>query len=296
MIAAGLAVAAFAWMYARIVSGLVAEWVSSPDASYGLVLTCVAIALVWRRRHAFVDAIDPSGEVARPIAAMLSSLGLFVAGQLGADLFLTRLSLVAVLVSALWLLAGSRAVRTLAAPLAFLLIAVPLPAILVNAITLPLQLVASRIAESTLAFAGVPVFRDGNMLTLPSTTLEVAEACSGLRSLVSLVAIAGLLAWSTPGRVGWRVALVVAAVPIAIVMNGLRIAATGLACEAFGTRAAANPWHELEGWITFVASVALLAVCERVFERSAKTSRSVKPMERGNPMEREASAERHVLA
>lgn len=292
MMAAGLVVATLAWMYARIISGLVIEWVSSPDASYGLVLTGVALALVWRRRHAFVRAVDPSAPAAWPVVAMLLSLLLFVAGQLGADLFLTRLSLVAVLVSTLWLLAGSRALRTLAAPLAFLAIAVPLPAILVNAITLPLQLVASRIAESTLAVAGVPVFRDGNLLALPSTTLEVAEACSGLRSLVSLVAIGGLLACLTPGRIGWRAAIVAAAVPIAIVMNGLRIAGTGLACETFGPRAATGALHEFAGWITFVASVALLGFCEWICERATANH------ERGtaNHMEREASAGRQVLA
>jgi exosortase len=131
-----------------------------------------------------------------------------------------------------------------------------------------LQLVASRIGETTLTAAGVAVFRDGNLLELPSTTLEVADACSGLRSIVSLAAIGGLLAWTEPS---WprRVALVTATVPIAIVMNGLRIAATGLACETWGARAASASWHTLGGWLTFLVSVFALMWLQRAMTTPA---------------------------
>jgi exosortase len=141
--------------------------------------------------------------------------------------------------------------------------AIPLPALIVNTITLPLQLVASRIGETTLSAAGVPVFRDGNLLELPSTTLEVAEACSGLRSIVSLAAIGGLLAW-TERRWSRRVLLVAVSVPIAILMNGFRIAATGLACETISPRAAAGFWHDFSGWMTFIFAVAVLLLLQRV--------------------------------
>jgi exosortase len=189
-------------------------------------------------------------------------LALYLVGQLGADIFVTRVSFVFVLAGALWFVAGGRAVRTIAAPLLFLLIAVPLPALIVNAVTLPLQLVASRLGEATLNAAGVPVFRDGNLLELPSTTLEVAEACSGLRSIISLAAIGGLLAWAEPS---WprRAVIVAASLPIAIVMNGLRIAATGLACEAWGPRAAQGAWHTFSGWLTFLVSVFALMQVRR---------------------------------
>ena len=143
---------------------------------------------------------------------------------------------------------------TLAAPLVFLAIAVPLPALVANAITVPLQLTASRVAETSLTTMGVAVFRDGNVLELPSTALEVAEACSGLRSIVSLAAISVLLAWMEPS-LPRRVAIVAASLPIAIVANGLRIAATGLACEAWGPKAASGSWHTFSGWVTFLVSV-----------------------------------------
>jgi exosortase len=258
--------AALAWLYAGVMTGLAAEWSSSPDASYGVLLALIALAVAWRRRDAFARAADQDAPAAPGLAVLLAGLSLYLAGQLGADLFLTRISLVAVLTGAAWFLAGPRAVRVVAAPLLFLLIAVPLPALVVNAITLPLQLTASRVAETTLAAIGVPVFRDGNVLELPSTALEVAEACSGLRSIVSLSAIGVLLAWADTS-LPRRLAIVASTVPVAIAMNGLRIVATGLACEAWGPRAASGSWHAFSGWITFVASIALLVQLQRALTR-----------------------------
>src|SRR5918911_2387532 len=196
---------AIAWLYAETIAGLVREWLSSPDASYGLVL---------------------------------------VAG-------------------ALWFVAGTAVAHVMTAPLAFLLIAVPLPALVVNAVTLPLQFTASQIAETTLTTAGVAVFRDGNVLELPSSTLQVAEACSGLRSLVSLLAVGAVLAWSAE-RVWWRRgAIVLLAVPLAIVANGIRVAVTGVACETWGPRAASGGWHTFTGWVTFVVAVFVLVHLSR---------------------------------
>jgi len=255
-------------VYATTLAGLVVEWTSSPDASYGIVLVVVAMAVVWRRRADLGRAcVAPSGTVAG-LALLIAGLLLYLAGQLGADVFLTRVSLVVVVAGALWFAAGVRVARVAAAPLLFLLIAIPLPTLVVNAVTLPLQLTASRIAEQTLAAAGVAVFRDGNVLELPSGSLEVAQACSGLRSAISLSAIGVLLAW-TQG--GWprRAVLILAAVPVAIAMNGLRVCATAVACEAWGAGAATGAWHTLTGWVTFVGSVMILLTLQRALSRPA---------------------------
>ncbi len=252
-----------AWLYGATLRGLVSEWLSSADASYGVVLAAVAAAVIWRRRAIVVRELNAHSAGIPGAAALICGLALYLIGQLGADVFLTRISFVVVLAGGIWFLAGARAARTLAAPLLFLLIAIPLPALIVNAVTLPLQIVASRIGEVALSAAGVAVFRDGNLLELPSATLEVAEACSGLRSIVSLAAIGGLLAWAQPS---WprRAAIVAASLPIAIAMNGLRIAATGLACETWGPRAASGAWHTFSGWVTFVLSVLALAQLHRL--------------------------------
>jgi exosortase len=261
MILSLLVAASVCWLYAATLRGLVIEWLSSADASYGIVLAAVALVVLWRRRESFLVASQPTDSLPGG-AVLLGGLAVYLVGQLGADVFLTRISFVIVLCGAVWCLAGTRAVRTIAAPLVFLLMAIPLPALIMNAVTLPLQLVASRIGEAALTAAGVAVFRDGNLLELPSTTLEVDDACSGLRSIVSLAAIGSLIAWTEPS---WprRVALVIASVPIAIVMNGLRIAATGLACETWGARAASDPWHTLGGWLTFLVSVCALMWLQR---------------------------------
>jgi exosortase len=252
------AAAALVILYGGVMAGLAREWASSPDASYGLILFVVALGVAWQRRGRLAQAADAHAPASTGFIVLLIGLCVYLAGVLGADLFLTRVSFVAVVGGALWLLAGARATRIMAAPLVFLLMAVPLPSLLVNAVTLPLQLVASHIAEGTLMLASVPVFRDGNLLTLPSATLEVAEACSGLRSIVSLAAIGALLAWAGE-RSAWRRGLIVMlTLPIAIVMNGLRIAATGIASETWGPHVASGGWHTFTGWITFVVSTFLL--------------------------------------
>jgi|SRR5437762_9253087 len=269
--------ALIAVLYAGQMTGLASEWASSPDASYGAALACVAVVIAWQRRQSLALAINPNAPPLAGFVVLIVGLAVYLAGSLGADLFLTRASLVVVLAGLTWYLAGGRAVRVMTAPLLFLLLAIPLPALVVNAVTLPLQLVASRIAESTLTLGGVPVYRDGNVLQLPSTLLQVADACSGLRSLVSLAALAVLLAWATQPSLTRRVAIILASVPIAIAMNGLRVAATGAACELWGREVASGGWHTFTGWITFVVSLWLLVQSARAMARFAPPPRACLP-------------------
>lgn len=253
----------FAFMYGQTVTALAAEWMSSPEASYGLILAATSLVVAVRRWPAFLAQSTADG---RGLAALgLAVLGavLFTVGQLGADLFLTRVSLVVLLGGVVWALSGGRAARTMAAPLVFLLIAIPLPALVVNEITLPLQLAASRVAEGILQAIAIPVYRDGNLLALPSGTLQVAEACSGLRSAVSLGAVGVLLAWATEPTLGRRVLLVAFTLPIAVVMNGFRVAATGVYVEAAGRPPGAD-LHAFMGWVTFLVAIAALMTLQRL--------------------------------
>ena len=212
---------------------------------------------------------------------LVAGLMFYLAGQLAADVFATRVSMVMVLAGAMLFCSRHMTARALMAPLLFLLIAIPLPELIVNSITLPLQLVASRIAEFSLAAMSIPVFREGNLLTLPSSTLEVAEACSGLRSLVSLGAIAVLLAWMVRRGAVARVALILATIPIAVIMNGLRIAATGVVVERWGPAFGKGGWHELTGWITFVASLSILIAIQRRLNKTV--ARATADSERTSP-------------
>jgi exosortase len=182
-------------------------------------------------------------------------LGLYVIGSLGAELFVTRLSMIGVLAGTIVYVWGWRHFRLLAFPLLFLLFMIPLPAILYDHAAVSLQLVASRLGEFLLQTVQVPVLRDGNILTLANVKLEVSDACSGIRSLVALLAVTTLVGYlSEPAA--WRRAFVAAAaVPLAIGLNGARIALTGVGATWFGPEVASGSVHEVSGWVVFVVAL-----------------------------------------
>jgi exosortase len=253
----------FDWVYRATGAALMTEWMSSPEASYGLVLAATAIVVAVRRWPQFLSSSTAEGRGLAGLGLAAFGSALFVVGQLGADVFLTRVSLVLLLGGAIWSLCGARALRLMAAPLIFLLIAIPLPALVVNEVTLPLQLAASQVAETTLGLMSIPVYRDGNLLVLPSATLQVAEACSGLRSAVSLGAVGVLLAWATEPTLLRRAVLIATTLPIAIFMNGMRVAATGVYTESVGHPPGAD-LHSFMGWVTFLVSIAALMTLQRI--------------------------------
>jgi exosortase len=136
-----------------------------------------------------------------------------------------------------------------------------------NQIAFPLQLFASRIGEATIAAAGIPVLREGNVLELPNTTLAVAEACSGIRSLVSLITLAVVLAYFTERRAWTRAVIVLSAIPIAVLANAARVAGTGLASHWFGRGAADGFFHGFSGWLMFAVAFAGLLIAQRILRR-----------------------------
>jgi exosortase len=261
-VAAGaVLIGSLGWLYAEVVAGLLRQWATDDNYSHGFVVGPLAAFFVWERRKALATAsIRPS---AAGLAVLIASLLVFMAGRFGAELFLTRASLIGVLAGAVLFLWGPAHLRILAFPLAFLLLMVPLPAILFNQITFPLQLVASQAGELVISAAGVPVLREGNILQLPTRTLEVAEACSGIRSLVSLLMLSILLGYFADTRTGHRIVIALAAIPIAIVANALRVAGTGLASEWISPAAADGFFHSFSGWVVFVVACAGLLGVQR---------------------------------
>jgi exosortase len=256
--------ASIVWLYGSTLLGLGNEWLSSPDSSYGLVLAAIAALTFWNRRRLIAAAAARPSGLPAGLTVLTAGLSAFLIGRFGADVFVTRVSFVIVAAGLVWTVGGTMTARICAAPLLLLLIAVPLPTLVVNAVTMPMQLVASHVAEWMLAAAHIPVFRDGNVLELQSTSLEVAEACSGLRSLISLTAIGCLVAWATERTAMRRIAVIAAAPPIALAFNAVRIAATGIACETWGPQAAKGGWHTFAGWLTFVVAVAALVRVQRL--------------------------------
>jgi exosortase len=241
-------------------------WARYHNYSHGFFVLPLALYFAWERRTVLRDA--PLRPSLFGLIAIAGSLLLLVAGLLGAELFLTRVSLIGLVAGTVLFVWGTRHFRILAFPIAFLLLMVPLPAIVFNQIAFPLQLLASHAGEAVIAAAGVPVLREGNVLQLPGRTLEVAEACSGIRSLVSLTMLGIVLGYFTERRTPERVVLAAAALPIAIVANATRVAGTGLASEWISPAAADGFFHTFSGWLMFVVAFACLLIVQQAMGRA----------------------------
>jgi exosortase len=245
--------------YWDVGAGLVRQWATDDNYSHGFLVAPLAAYFAWQQRTILATLpVRPSRWGA---AGLLLAAILFVTGRLGAELFLTRLSLLVLIAAAIAFLFGRAHVRALRFPLLFLLLMVPLPAVVFNQLALPLQLLASQVGEVVLRTAGVPVLRDGNVLELETLRLEVADACSGIRSIISLLAFALVLGRFGGGSTGRLWLLALATVPIAIAANAARVAVTGLAAHAWGSGVAAGTFHATAGALVFlIAAVAIFLV------------------------------------
>jgi exosortase len=180
-------------------------------------------------------------------------------------LFLSRISLVIVIAGLVLGFGGWKLLAEMRFALFVLLLAIPIPAIVFAQITLPLQMLAAKLASALLPHFGVPVLREGNVLELPAMSLEVAEACSGIRSLMSLVTLSIFYGYFLERRMWQRVALALASVPIAIAANAVRLLGTGLCVQYWDPQKAMGFFHEFSGWVIFLVSLAFLVAVDRVF-------------------------------
>ena len=254
-------------VYGRALTTLWHDWTVNPNYSHGMLVVPVAGLLAWRRRIDLAQApLRPSRVGALLVAA---SLALFVAGTLAAEIFTTRASIVGVVAGTIVYVFGWRHLRLLAFPVAFLLFMIPLPAIVFDQMTASLQLVASTFGEHLLRLADVPVLRDGNVLTLSAITLNVTETCSGIRSLVSLLAFTSLFAYLMEPTALRRAVLTLSAIPLAISLNGARIAITGIAAGRIGPEMAIGVVHEATGWAIFLVALLCVALLHRAMDALA---------------------------
>ncbi len=260
-----LVTVAFATMYWKVFLDLVADWSTNDNYSHGFLIVPLAAYLTWERRRQIVTAKW------RPTAwgVPLIALGIFsfAIGSLGSEAFLTRISPVCAAAGVILFLGGWQPLRVLAFPLAVLLLMIPLPAIVFNQIAFPLQLFASRAGEAALEVFRIPVLREGNVLVLANTTLEVAEACSGIRSLVSLLTLAIVYGYFSDHRWWVRTAIALSTIPIAVIANGARVAGTGVAAHYIGPAAAEGFLHTFSGWLIFIVALALTYAWHRVLLR-----------------------------
>jgi exosortase len=241
--------------YAPILYRMGWQWATDENMGHGFIVPIIAGFVVWQRRDALLATPRvPNlwGLFLVVFAALLS-----VGATLGAELFTARISFVIGLFGVVLYLGGTRWTKILLFPFFLLLFMIPIPAIVYSQLTLRLQLLASELGEALITMMGIPVLREGNTLVLPSQTLDIAEACSGIRSLLSLLFMAAIYAYFFDKKVWMRWALLAATIPIAIGANGVRVGLTGLLSE-INTKLATGAYHETEGYIVFVVALAAL--------------------------------------
>ena len=256
--------------YAPILYRLAVQWANDENMGHGFFVPLVAGFIAWQRRDklaAIPRESNPWGLFLVVFAACEALIA-----TLGAEIFTARLAFIIALVGTILYLCGTKWVKALAFPLLLLLFMIPIPAIIYAQLTLKLQILASQLGEMLITAMGIPVLRAGNTLQLPSQTLDIAEACSGIRSLLSLGFLSLVYAYFADKRVWMRWALLIATIPIAIGANGVRVAVTGLLSE-INTKLATGVYHESEGYVVFIVALAALMITHKIINLIARRAK-----------------------
>ncbi len=249
-------------LYLRVGIKLVLDWYIIPDFAHGFLIPFFCAYVIWEKRREVAETpVRPSWA---GVGLVAFGLLIYITGVYGAELFLARISGLMLLAGLIWTFAGLPMLRVLKFPLLMLLLAIPFPAVLFNQITFPLQLLASRLASSILPLLNVPVLREGNVIELPTMKLEVAEACSGIRSLMSLFTVAVIYGYLLEPSTWRRTWLALASIPIAVAANALRIVGTGLCVQFWDPDKARGFFHEFSGWLMFLFSLGLVYLLQRL--------------------------------
>ena len=249
-------------LYFRVLGRLVTEWWRDSDTSHGFLVPPFAAYLAWTNRDRIrATRVQPTWA---GVVVIAFGLAMLILGEYGAELFISRVSLVVVLAGITLCFGGWQLLRELRFSLLVLLLAIPLPAIIYNQITFPLQILASKAASALLPLFNVPVLREGNVIELPMMRLEVAEACSGIRSLISLFTLAIFYGYFLEKSVLRRTILALSSIPIAIGANAIRIVGTGLCVQYWDPDKAMGFFHEFSGWVVFLVSLCCLFAVHKV--------------------------------
>ncbi|HTZ75599.1 MAG TPA: exosortase/archaeosortase family protein [Candidatus Aquilonibacter sp.] len=255
-------------VYYHILIQLAGDWIHDPNYSHGILVPLFSAWVIWRERNRFAAApVEPSNA---GLLVIIGALGVLILGDFGAELFLSRTSLLFLLAGLAVYFRGWKFFRVALFPWAVLFLMVPLPAIIFNQIALPLQFEVSKLATAMLGLFGVPVLREGNIIQLPAISLDVVEACSGIRSLVSLITLATFYGYLCEPRIWRRALLILAAIPIAVFANGVRIMGSGLLGQYWSPEKAQGFFHEFSGALIFVISFATLLALHQLLMLSRR--------------------------
>ncbi len=270
-----------AFLYYRIGVKLLTDWYNIPDYSHGFLVPFFSLFLLWDKRVELRSIpISPSW---KGLFLVVAGICVLILGVYGAELFLSRTSLVLLLAGLVWTFAGRAMLNAIKFPLLVLLLAIPFPDIIFTQITFPLQLLATDLASAILPVFGVPVLHDGNIIQLPVMKLEVAEACSGIHSLMSLFALSVFYGYFLERKTSRRLFLAFVSIPIAVAVNALRIVGTGLCVQFWDPDKALGFFHEFSGWVMFCISLFLLYLVHRLMLLVA-------PVKPGAPVSAERTA------
>jgi exosortase len=265
------------WLYASILARLFLQWVGparDPNFEHGIFVPLFALFVLWQDRAKLRAIVPAPSWTGLPLLVL--GLLMLVLGVLGAELFFSRVSLLVLLAGLIVLFEGWTFFRAVLFPWAFLILMIPIPTLILQQITFPLQLLASKLATGLLELAGVPVLRQGNVIVLASMPLDVAEACSGIRSLLTLVTLAIIYGYLMETRVWVRVVLALSAVPIAVAANSFRVFGTGLLVQYWDPDKAEGFFHTFEGWLIFVVALIMLLAVHRAISIIWKSGAEVK--------------------
>lgn len=254
--------AALVGLYYPVLVVMAHDWSTNDNYSHGFFIPLISGYMVFAMK-AELEKIE-----LRPanwgMLLLLAGVGQLYIGKVGSEFFLQRTSLILVLLGMAIFLLGMAMTRKLLLPIAYLLFMVPLPAIIWNKIAFPMQLFSSAATEVVVRSIGIPIFREGNVLHLAQTTLEVVDACSGLRSLTTMFALSAALAWFSAFSVWKKWGLFLAAAPIAIFANIVRLTGTAGLASVYGEKVAQGFLHEFSGLFTFVVGLMLLVFANKL--------------------------------
>lgn len=246
-------------LYAPILRLMARQWWDDPNYGHAMLVPVFVAYVLWRERTRWRAAAVRPSDYGLPL--MLSAVGLLILGMLSAELFTARFSLIILISGMIVFLAGWQVLRSLAFPIAYSLFMIPLPALVYYQLTFPLQLMASRLGAQGLVMVGVHTLRQGNLLILPNVTLEVVEACSGVRSLLSLLAAAVAYVYLAESSIWKRFLVVALTIPIVILSNGLRLVATGILSFVYGPQVVSGTTHTGLGLAFFaLAFLSIIAI------------------------------------
>lgn len=243
-------------VYYPVFIGLMQDWSNNDNYSHGYFIPMVSCYMVYSLREQLtMSTIKPANW---GLLLLIFGLAQLYIAQVGSELFLQRTSILPLILGMVLFLLGFGHAKLVFLPICYLIFMIPLPAIIWNKIAFPMQLFSSAVTERVVQLIGIPIFREGNILHLAQTTLEVVDACSGLRSLVTMFALSGALAWFTPLSPFRKGLLVLAAAPTAVIANMVRLTTTAVLASSYSEKVAQGFLHEMSGLFTFLFGFSLL--------------------------------------